>query len=386
MDADALHLQQHAARVRAHLAALIAAQDGFLPFDRYMHEALYAPGLGYYSAGARKLGAGGDFTTAPETSSLFGACLAAQCEPVLRGVAQGEILELGAGSGRLAFDVLTELARRDCLPLRYAILEVSPDLRERQRQLLATLPPAIAARVAWLDAPPAAPWRGVLLANEVLDALACEAFALRDTGIVERGVGLAADGAFVWRERPAPVPLADEVRRVLSSLPEPLAPGHASELCRRVGPWIAEVTAQLAQGIALFIDYGLPRAEYYHPTRDTGTLRCHYRQRAHDDPFLFPGLQDLTAWVDFTRVAEAGDDCGLEVLGFTTQAAFLLGTGIEGQIVAAPEGVARARLVSQARALLMPEEMGEAFKVLALGRGWDAPLAGFAHQDLLSRL
>jgi SAM-dependent MidA family methyltransferase len=385
-DAGSLHEGAQAARVRAHLGALIDAAGGFLSFDRYMDAALYAPGLGYYSAGAHKLGRGGDFTTAPEISSLFGRCVAAQCAPLLRVMPQARILELGPGSGRLAADVLAELAVLDALPAQYALLEVSPDLRARQRERLSALPAALASRVVFLDAPPAEGWQGVLLANEVLDALPCEAFGLRAAGPVERGVGRDADGRFDWRERPAPGALARELQRVLAGLPEPLEPGYDAELCLRTAPWIAGVTATLERGVALFIDYGLPRAQYFHPTRSTGTLRCHYRQTAHGDPFAHPGLEDLTAWVDFTRVAEAADDCGLDVLGFTSQAAFLLGTGIEALLAAAPDDVTRARRVSEARQLLLPDAMGEAFKVMALGRGWDAPLAGFAHQDLLSRL
>jgi len=386
MDATDLHGSLHAARVREHLARCIAAAGGFLPFDAYMAEALYAPGLGYYAAGARKLGAGGDFTTAPEISTLFGRCLAAQCEPVLRGLPGARILELGPGSGKLAADVLTELAARDALPERYQLLEISPDLRERQRERLSALPADIARRVEFLDRPPTVGWRGVLLANEVLDALPCEVFALREAGVMERGVGLDDAGALGWRERPAPAAMGDEVARVLAELREPPEHDYVSELCRRAGPWVAEVTRSLEQGIALFIDYGLPRAQYYHPTRVTGTLRCHYRQQAHDDPFAHPGLEDLTAWVDFTRVAEAADDCGLEVLGFTTQAAFLLCNGLESMVMAAPEGVARTRLAAEARQLVMPEALGEAFKVMVLGRGWDAPLAGFMAQDLTERL
>lgn len=385
-DARDLHEEEQVTRVRAHLRELIQAQGGFLSFERYMNEALYAPGLGYYSGGARKLGPGGDFTTAPEISGLFGACLAGQIEPVLRALPGSDILELGAGTGRLARDVLLALARRNALPQRYMILEVSADLRGRQRQLLGELPAALAARVEFLHAPPSAGWRGVLLANEVLDALPCEAFALREAGICQRGVGLDQSGEFRWIERPAPSELSAEIRRCLASLPEPPELGYESEICRYVGPWIAEISASLLQGVALFIDYGLPRGELYHRARSRGTLRCHYRQRAHDDPFLYPGAQDITVWVDFTRVAEAADDCGMEVLGFATQAAFLLGTGIESLIAAAPDGGARARLVVQARALLMPDEMGEVFKVMALGRGWKAPLAAFAHQDLRERL
>jgi SAM-dependent MidA family methyltransferase len=385
-DAGSLHEAAHARRVRAHLGALVDAAEGCLPFDRYMEAALYAPGLGYYSAGAHKLGRGGDFTTAPELSALFGRCVAAQCAPLLRALSGARILELGPGSGRLAETVLTELAALDALPAQYALLEVSPDLRARQRERLSALPAALASRVVFLDAPPVEGWQGVLLANEVLDALPCEAFGLRASGLVERGVARRGDDAFGWCERAAPAALAQELRRVLAGLPEPIAPDYDSELCLRTGPWIASVTATLDRGVALFVDYGLPRSQYYHPARSAGTLRCHFRQTAHGDPFAHPGLEDLTAWVDFTRVAEAADACGLEVLGFTSQAAFLLGTGIEAMIAAAPDDLARARRVSEARQLLMPDAMGEAFKVMALGRGWDAPLAGFAHQDLLSRL
>ena len=196
-----LHESSHAAAMRRHLASRIEASGGFLSFDVWMADALYAPGLGYYAAGARKLGAGGDFTTAPELSSLFGRCVAAQCEPVLRALPGASILELGPGTGKLAADVLTELAARGALPARYLLLEVSPDLRARQRERLAALPADIAGRVEFLDRPPAADWQGVLLANEVLDALPCEVFALREGGVMERGVGLDANGVFGWRER-----------------------------------------------------------------------------------------------------------------------------------------------------------------------------------------
>lgn len=385
-DATDLHGSEHGARVRAHLARRIAEAGGFLPFDVYMAEALYAPGLGYYAAGARKLGEGGDFTTAPEISSLFGKCLAAQSAPVLKALPNAQVLELGPGSGTLAADVLTALAALDALPARYQLLEVSPELRERQRECLARLPPALAACVEFIDRPPTQAWRGVVIANEVLDALPCEVFALRRQGIMERGAGVDDEGALCWRERPAPPALAAEVARVIADLPEPPEADYVSELCRRAGPWIAEVTASLEQGIALFIDYGLPRSQYYHPARVTGTLRCHHRHQAHEDPFAHPGLEDLTAWVDFTRVAEAADACGLDVLGFTTQAGFLLANGLEALVMAAPEGVARTRLAAEARQLVMPEALGEAFKVIALGRGWEAPLAGFLAQDLLERL
>ncbi len=381
----ATHEAIHAARVREALRARIEAAGGWIPFDAYMDFALYAPGLGYYSAGARKLGAGGDFTTAPEISPLFGQCVARHCAEVLRATGGGDVFEIGAGSGRLAFDVLTALHAQGIRPSRYRILEVSADLRDRQRALLATLPREMAGCVEWLDAPPAQPWRGALLANEVLDALPVECFTWRDGAVFERGVTLV-DGRPAWSEREATPGFSAEVLRMKHDAQADWESGHASELCRRTGPWIAEVTHTLQQGVALFVDYGLARRDYYHPLRADGTLRCHFRHHAHDDPFAHPGMEDITAWVDFTRVAEAGDDAGLEVLGFASQAAMLLALGIEQAIQAAPDEPTRIRRASEARQLLMPQEMGETFKAIALGRSWDAPLTGFQLQDLRGRL
>jgi SAM-dependent MidA family methyltransferase len=378
--ADDLHETVHARRVMERLQAAIRAAGGWLPFDEYMALALYAPGLGYYSAGSRKLGAGGDFTTAPEISPLFGRCLARHCAQVLETLGGGDVLEVGAGSGRLAFDVLRAMHDGGWLPARYRILEISADLRERQRALLATLPAAAASRVDWLDAPPGEHWQGALLANEVLDALPVESFEWQGGAPLERGVALHDTGALMWKSRQAPPALRSEIIRLHDGME--WHDGFLSELCTRVGPWIAELTRTLASGVALFIDYGLPRREYYHPERAAGTLRCHYRQRAHDDPFAHPGMEDITAWVDFTRVAEAADSAQLEVLGFGTQAAVLLGLGIESQIMAAPDETTRIRRASEARQLLMPNEMGERFKAIALGRDFSAPLAAFAHQDL----
>lgn len=382
----AMHEAEHAARVRDALRARMTAAGGWLPFDAYMECALYAPGLGYYSAGAHKLGAGGDFTTAPEISALFGRCLARHCVEVLRATGGGDVLELGAGSGRLAFDVLTGMQDLGMPPARYRILEVSPDLRQRQRELLGRLPQSLAGCVEWLDAPPDDPWRGALLANEVLDALPVECFTWRDGRVFERGVVLDAGGNFAWSERFAGAELGAEVQRVREDAQAQWDDGYSSELCRLAGPWITEVMRSLSQGVGLFIDYGLARRDYYHPLRATGTLRCHYRQLAHDDPFAHPGLEDITAWVDFTRVAEAADAAGFDVLGYASQAALLLGLGIEREILAAPDETTRIRHASEARQLLMPQEMGETFKAMAIGRGVETPLAGFAHQDLRARL
>lgn len=391
--ATGLHEQEHGERVLARLRELITAAGGWIPFDEYMRIALYEPGLGYYSAGARKFGEGGDFTTAPEISPLFGQLLAVQCAQVLEVLGGGDILEPGAGTGALAVQLLSALDGLGCLPYRYRIVEVSADLRERQRARIATLPPALAARVEWLEGPPSQGWRGVVVANEVLDALPCERFAWReerasgvytaaDGNVAARGVALDEQAWPCWRDGPASRALMEEVARVRRDLVLPWPEAYESEVCTRVGPWIAALTSMMEQGIALFIDYGLPRREYYHPSRSSGTLRCHYRQLAHEDPFRHPGLEDITAWVDFTRVAEAADAASLDVLGFATQAALLLGLGIEEEIMSAQDETTRIRRASEARQLLMPHEMGERFKAIALGRNFSAPLAAFAHQDL----
>jgi SAM-dependent MidA family methyltransferase len=383
----------HVARVAGHIREFIREQGGVIGFDAFMRLALYAPGLGYYSAGATKLGVAGDFVTAPEVSSLFSRCLARQAADVLV-VTGGDILELGAGSGRMAADVLVELAALDRLPDSYRILEVSADLAERQRARIAQLPPALADRVSWLDSWPTRPMRGVVLANEVLDAMPVERFVLRarPDGIAVNalGVGLAGD-RFEWREvSPAPA-LLNAVADVVEALPAPLSDGYVSELCLAFQPWMSGLGAQLEAGVVLLIDYGLPRAQLYHPERTHGTLRCHFRHRAHDDPFLNVGLQDITAWVDFTRVAEAADSAGLDVLGFNTQAAFLIGAGMESLLatemeIAGDDARRRATLAAEARRLMLPGEMGEIFKVIALGRGFAAPLAGFDTQDLRASL
>jgi SAM-dependent MidA family methyltransferase len=380
--------QRHAARVAACLRQRLAAAGGWLPFDAFMQIALYEPGLGYYSAGAAKFGAAGDFTTAPETSELFGHCVAVEVAEVLARLPgeRGEVLEIGAGTGRLARAVLEELARLDALPARYLILEVSAELRARQAECLATLPRELAGRVQWLDALPAAPLRGVVLANEVLDALPCERFVWRDGSVAELGVALGADGDCVESERPAGARLEQAVQALVAGLPARLPGDYRSELCLRLRPWIGALAQALERGVVLLFDYGLPRTQLYLPERRQGTLRCHFRHRAHDDALRHPGLQDITAWVDFTAVAEAASAHGLEVAGFATQAAWLLALGIEARVAAAADGPERLRRAGEARRLLLPGEMGEAFKCIALTRQFDANLKGFALQDLRASL
>jgi SAM-dependent MidA family methyltransferase len=376
--------QQHSAAVAARLQEEIAAAGGGLPFERFMELALYAPGLGYYSAGSTKFGAAGDFVTAPEISDTFSRCVARQCAEVLARIgatgAGTEILELGAGTGRMAATVLETLAAEGVLPERYSILEVSGDLAQRQRERVRALPASLRERVVWLDKLPERPLSGVILANEVLDALPCQRFVVSTEGVLE--VVVAAAQGFVERVVAPGAVLAVAALSLLRELPEPLPVGYTSEICLRVEPWVAGVGACLGRGLMLLFDYGLPRRHYYHPQRVSGTLQCHFKQFAHDDPYINVGVQDITAWVDFTRVAEGGLAAGLDVAGFCTQAAFLLATGIERFVAEAVGTVEQARLAGEVRRLLMPGEMGEAFKVMALTRDYAAGLSGFGLQDL----
>jgi SAM-dependent MidA family methyltransferase len=369
-------------KARGYLLERIDAAGGWLSFERFMDLALYAPRVGYYSGGAQKFGAGGDFTTAPEISSLFGACVAVQCGEILGRLNAASILEIGAGSGRLAADILGSLESKRKLPEHYWILEISADLRDRQRQHLAQHRPQLLERVHWLDRPPEEPFDGVILANEVLDALPVARFRWHADAVEELGV-VRNDGHFAWAGRPASVAMAENCRR-LSRAGGDWDDGYVSEYCPRLVAWTRAVTHSLRNGAALWFDYGLPRAQYYLPERHDGTLLCHFRHCAHSDPFLRVGLQDITAWVDFTLLAEASRECGFQLAGFTTQAHFLAGTGIdrEMQFIAANDAQQFAILAQQARQLLLPGEMGERFKAMAWLRGMDEPLRGFELNDL----
>jgi len=369
----------HSAELSHRIAARIDASGGWIGFDQFMDMALYEPGLGYYSGGATKFGAAGDFVTAPEISPLFGRTLARQVAQVLAAT-RGDVLELGPGSGRLAVDVLLELDELGWLPRRYLMLELSGELRARQRERIGADAPHLLDRVVWLDALPDA-IEGVVIANEVLDAVPVNLVAWRESGIFERGVTRSGP-AFQWAERPiADGVLAEAARAV------PANPPFVSEIGLRAHALVASIATKLTQGVFLIVDYGFGSSEFHHPQRSNGTLMCHYRHRAHDDPFFLPGLQDITAHVDFTSVAEAAVDGGLSVLGYTTQARFLINCGIT-ELLAAEDPAAAARylpIASQAHRLLSPAEMGELFKVLALGRQFDEPLRGFPIGDL-SRL
>ncbi len=386
----------HCERLCAHIRDAITTAGGWIPFSQYMELALYAPGLGYYSAGARKLGAEGDFTTAPEMSPLFGQVLAQQVRDLFAedGLPRA-ILEVGAGSGSLAASLLEELERLDATPDDYFILELSADLRQRERDTLAERVPALLPRVTWLNQLPPS-FSGVIIGNEVLDAMPVE--LVRSSGdsssdssgahgVEQGGVCWSTDAnAFALKWRPATIELADNVHALAA--PALAVPGYQSEIGLAASAFITSIASMLYHGAAIFFDYGFPRAEFYHPQRTEGTLMCHYRHRAHGDPLFLPGLQDITAHVDFSAIAAAGHAAGLEVLGYTSQSHFLINCGITELLSRVDPDDLRAYLplAGAAQHLLSPAEMGELFKVIALGRGIREPLAGFSRGDRIDTL
>jgi SAM-dependent MidA family methyltransferase len=381
--------QQHSDQLQAVIRAEIETCGGAISFARFMEIALYQPGLGYYSAGARKFGEAGDFVTAPELSPLFSRCLARQCRQVLAEIGFGDILEFGAGTGVMAAELLLELERLDALPGQYFILELSPDLKQRQRDTLNERASHLLERVCWLDVLPASGFQGVILANEVVDAMPVHLVRFLEEGMAERCVGW--DGhSFVWQERP---PQSAELQEYIDSLvaelgAEVFCPGYVTEINLAQQGWINSLAALLERGAALIIDYGFPRHEYYHPDRTTGTLMCHYRHRAHGDPLILAGLQDITAHVDFTALADSAQQAGLEVLGYTSQAQFLLATGLTEMLAEADPSHTRRylQLTQQVKKLTLPSEMGELFKILALGREIPYNLTGFSLQDRRHKL
>ena len=373
-------LPEPTAEERAHSAALAQlirneiAANGPMPFSRYMELCLYAPGLGYYSAGKTKFGPGGDFVTAPELGSLFARCVAQALAPTLQDFdGTGDVLELGGGSGAFAEHCLGELDRLGCAPRRFHILEPSADLRQRQRaRLAASLPAHLAARVDWLDRPPEADWRGVLFANEVIDALPTTRFVIREGEVFEEHVVDAGDGGFASVDLPADGFVAQAVRAIERELQRPFDDGYRSELLPQLPYWLQAVTGSLREGLALFIDYGYARREYYLPERRDGTLVAHYRHRAHADPYVLPGLQDLTAFVDFGALAIAARGAGFDLAGLGSQADFLLANGLPELFAAAqaaaPDEAARYALAQEVKRLTLPGEMGERFKAIAFSR------------------
>lgn len=378
-DPDAL---AHSQRLQGRIAAEIDSQHGVIGFDRYMELCLYAPGLGYYMAGSRKFGAEGDFITAPEVSPLFSRCLAMQCLEAFRFLPEPNILEFGAGCGVMAAEILRQLARQEALPERYLILEISPELRQRQQQTIENLPRELAGRVQWLDTLPQQ-FSGVVLANEVLDALPVQRFHFDGERCLELAVKRGESG-FGWASAPPSETLAAGFEGLQQQgIQFPAA--YTSEFNGRQHAWLGALTESLQQAVILLTDYGMPQAEYYHPQRSHGTLQCHYRHRSHDDPFFLPGLQDITAHVDFSALAHSAGTFGLDLLGYTTQGNFLLGAGITRMI----ESDNRSHpldLAQQVKQLTLPTAMGERFKVLALGLDCPARLSGFSLRDLRHQL
>lgn len=354
------------------IAADIQQAGGWINFARFMQLALYTPDLGYYSHLSKKFGEAGDFITAPEISSLFGACLAQQIAPVLKET-QGQLLELGAGSGKLALDLLTTLDSLASLPTEYLILEVSASLRQRQQERLRTaLPEHLFNKLRWLDGIPAS-ISGFIVANEVLDALPVHIVHTLGGQIFERGVHISGQ-QLAWSEQPiTDAHLAQSVDEL--RLPD----DYTTELNLAAAGLIGSMAQALEQGAMLWIDYGFSAAEYYHPQRNQGTLMCHYQHHSHDNPLVYPGLQDITAHVDFTAVAQAGLACGLTLEGYTNQAQFLINCGIIERLSQTPaEDVSKyLPLASQAQKLLSPAEMGELFKVIAFSKNISTPLLGF---------
>jgi SAM-dependent MidA family methyltransferase len=389
---------QHSSRLIEFIRRDITEKGGWISFARYMELALYAPGLGYYTAGAHKFGEAGDFITAPELSPLFGRTLARQMAEII-ALSAPHILELGAGSGKLAADMLAELERLGSLPDSYAILEVSADLRARQQALMRERLPHLLDRVHWLDALPEK-FSGAIVANEVLDALPVRLVHWRDSTITERGVALARstppdarfpgglgaamdEQGFIWQERAiSDTELLHAAQKI--SVPD----DYVSEICLATRGLINSLAQRLEQGALLFIDYGFGAREYYHPQRSRGTLMCHYRHHAHDDPFFLPGLQDITAHVNFSDIAEFGIDAGLDLIGYTSQAFFLINCGITELLQdTSPENLrGYLPLSAQLQKLTSPAEMGELFKVITLGKSIANPLCGFARGDLTRSL
>ncbi len=369
------------------IAEDINLSGGAISFERYMELALYAPGLGYYSAGSIKFGEHGDFVTAPELGSLFSTCLANQLRQVLKLTAGGDILELGGGSGVLAADLLNALDTLGTLPEQYYMLEPSAELRSRQQDRISSSAPALIDRVVWLDTLPDQGFEGVIVANEVMDAIPARRWLIDQGMLVELCVTVK-DDRLAWQPTAPDSALKRAYEHITGSLKQPLPDGYHSEINLLLPAWIASLAGILNRGILLLIDYGYPRREYYHPQRATGTFRCHYRHRAHDNPFLWPGLQDMTVSVDFTAVAEAGTTAGLDLVGLTNQAGFLIGCGLEHHLQMDSSLDERLQLAQmrEVRLLTDPSEMGERCKAIAFGRDIEQSLIGYSVFDQRARL
>lgn len=373
-------------QLQAAIKREINAAGGAIPFDRYMELVLYAPGLGYYSNGTRKFGSAGDFVTAPEVSPLFGRCVARSARTILADLVDADLLELGAGSGVMAVDILRELRALDQLPAHYYILERSADLRQRQRQRFEKDIPELLSRIIWLDKLPDTPINGVILGNEVADALPVKRFRWHSGEVAELGIGIGNDGLIMVALEEVDRQLTETVEAIARSCDWP--DDFESEYCPSLPAWIQGLAESLNQGALLLIDYGCGRSEYYHAQRSRGTLMCHYQHRAHPDPLLFPGLQDITAYVNFSALADSADAAGMHLAGYCTQAHYLLDNGLESMLAELDQSdqMLFFRRVSEIKTLTLPGEMGERFKVTGFVKNSKVIPGGFARQDLRSRL
>ena len=369
----------HSEKLIAHIQREIQLAGGLIDFAHFMNLALYAPGLGYYTAGTHKLGRSGDFVTAPEISPLFAKCLAKQFQAILITLDKKDILEFGAGSGIFAKDLLLELEQLNSLPQHYYILEVSAELRDRQLRRFAAECPQFLSRIIWLDSLPKTPFTGIIFANEVLDAMPVHRFEWSENKIKECCVAWE-NKQFIWQNQ---TPSAALQERVAAILQECVLPDfYRSEVSLMQGAWIHSIADILQQGVLFLVDYGYGRHEYYHPERQDGTLTCFYQHHHHHNPFTLIGLQDITAHVDFTYVAESADQAGLQVVGFTSQAAFLLACGLlEISELSSHHEIDKYTNNQAIKTLTLPSQMGEIVKVMALGKQVEIPLSGFALQD-----
>ncbi|SFE07905.1 class I SAM-dependent methyltransferase [Nitrosomonas sp. Nm166] len=378
----------HSHSVQTMIRDKIHAAGGWIPFEQFMNLALYAPGMGYYSSGATKLGSAGDFVTAPEISSLFSRTLAQQVIQISRQINQADILEFGAGSGKLALDLLLELEKSNALPRKYFILEISAELRQRQQILFADKAPHLTHMVEWLAQLPTQ-FNGTILANEVLDAMPVHIVAWHNNVLFERGV-IWKNDQFAWQDRPIQNIELYHAASQLASLINPnddVTYSYVSEINLAATYFMRSLANILQQGVILLIDYGFGRDEYYHPQRSQGTLMCHYRHHAHDDPFFLPGLQDITSHMDFSAITAAAENTELVLLGYTTQAYFLINCGITEILAQTSVEDIHSYLpqANQLQKLVSPAEMGELFKVIAFGKNFSELLIGFKNGDM-SRL
>ncbi len=359
---------------------------GGIPFSRFMQLALYAPELGYYSGGLQKFGAAGDFITAPEVSPIFSQCVARQAAQVIGDLDDASMLEFGAGSGVMAADILHELDKLEQLPTHYYIVELSAELRERQQATIQRVVPHLSKRVAWLDALPEG-FDGVIVANEVLDAMPVECFRASDDGF-EQLMVCTSNGDLAVQYKDADAAFIEQVRTIEQRRGARFTAGYCSEFNPVLDAWIKELKSTLNKGMVLLIDYGYPVQEYYLDERSNGTLICHYQHRAHADPLWHPGLQDITAFVDFSAVAHAAVEAGFDVSGYTSQAMFLMSSGLEElhQAELSDDPKQQLLLAQQIKTLTLPSEMGERFKVMALTKDYDEPLMGFQFMDFRNRL